>query len=342
MKYLKKNMLKIMVCVLLLLVGVLSFKGEVHAQGRTTLQIGKTYSGEINKNNISDEYILNLRESGRISFIINVDDAETLYVYDKNGNKLSPYFFFGYGQESATLNLKAGKYTLELHRYGYCDSSYTFTTKFTSAKETFAYKNEFISDVSSKSAIPYRTTVNCQLAMDETYDYYKINVPSQGNLTFNLSTNISQAEFSIVNGSGRKIDEFYGYSNERNYSKRYSLKKGTYYLKVERCASFLGTYSFKVFFSKDAIASFVAKKASKKSMIVTAKKAGAISGYQIKYRKSNGSWKTKNINKSNALKTTINKLSKGSKYKVKIRTYYTYKGKKLYSNWSKTKTVNLK
>ena len=97
------------------------------------------------------------------------------------------------------------------------------------ANETFSYKNDFLSDVSSKAAIPFRTKLNGQLSMDETYDYYKIAVPKKGKLTFNLETNMNQASFSLLNKDGKTIDQFYGYQKTKQYSKDYTLNKGTYY-----------------------------------------------------------------------------------------------------------------
>ncbi|MCR5271907.1 MAG: fibronectin type III domain-containing protein, partial [Lachnospiraceae bacterium] len=68
---------------------------------------------------------------------------------------------------------------------------------------------------------------------------------------------------------------------------------------------------------------------------------GAVSGYQIKYRPSSGKWKTVKVS-GKKLNKTIKNLKKDKTYQVKIRSYYTYRGKKLYSSWGKTKKVKLK
>ena len=51
--------------------------------------------------------------------------------------------------------------------------------------------------------------------------------------------------------------------------------------------------------------------------------------------------KTVNAKKSSK-KTTIKKLTKGKKYFVRVRTYKTVNGKKIYSDWSKVKSVKVK
>ena len=226
---------KIFVCAMIITVGLLVLKCNLYASTKSEIETGKTYTGQINSDNTSDEYKLTLKESGCISFSINVTYALDLKIYDADGNKLDPYFHFGSGDENAKINLKAGSYTFAICRYAKNDSAYQFTTTFKSANETFSYKNDFLSDVSSKAAIPFRTKLNGQLSMDETYDYYKIAVPKKGKLTFNLETNMNQASFSLLNKDGKTIDQFYGYQKTKQYSKDYTLNKGTYYLKVEKC-----------------------------------------------------------------------------------------------------------
>ena len=46
--------------------------------------------------------------------------------------------------------------------------------------------------------------------------------------------------------------------------------------------------------------------------------------------------------KKSASKTTIKKLTKGKKYYVRVRTYKTVDGKKIYSGWSTVKNVKVK
>ena len=51
--------------------------------------------------------------------------------------------------------------------------------------------------------------------------------------------------------------------------------------------------------------------------------------------------KTVKVKKSSK-KATVKKLSKGKKYYVRIRTYKTVNGKKIYSDWSAVKSVKVK
>ncbi len=88
---------------------------------------------------------------------------------------------------------------------------------------------------------------------------------------------------------------------------------------------------------------------SKKSRQITIKwKKVKASGYQIQYSTSSKfkSAKTVTVSKNKTTSKTISKLKAKKKYYVRIRTYKTVKvnGKntKLYSSWSKTKSVTTK
>jgi hypothetical protein len=84
---------------------------------------------------------------------------------------------------------------------------------------------------------------------------------------------------------------------------------------------------------------------TKKSQIkVTWKKDSQATGYQLVYSTSSkfNSSKTVNISKSSTVSKTISKLTAGKKYYVKVRSYKTINGKKVYGSYSKVKTVTVK
>ncbi|MBE6747565.1 MAG: leucine-rich repeat domain-containing protein, partial [Ruminococcaceae bacterium] len=86
-------------------------------------------------------------------------------------------------------------------------------------------------------------------------------------------------------------------------------------------------------------------KAGSKQLTATWKSVSDISGYEVQYSTSKKFTKktTKTVNaKKSSKKTTIKKLKKGKKYFVRIRTYKTVDGKKIYSGWSTVKNVKVK
>ncbi len=85
-------------------------------------------------------------------------------------------------------------------------------------------------------------------------------------------------------------------------------------------------------------------KKGKKSFILQWKKIKDVKGYQVQYSTNKKFKKAKkvNIKKSKTTKLTVKKLKKKKKYYVRMRSYKMVNGKKVYSSWSKTKTVKTK
>ena len=86
-------------------------------------------------------------------------------------------------------------------------------------------------------------------------------------------------------------------------------------------------------------------KAAKKAIAVEWKKVSGVKGYQIQVatdKKFKKNKKTVTVKKQKTTKVTVKKLKAKKKYYVRIRTYKTVKGKKIYSSWSKVKTVKTK
>ena len=86
-------------------------------------------------------------------------------------------------------------------------------------------------------------------------------------------------------------------------------------------------------------------KAAKKAVSVEWKKVSGVKGYQIQVatdKKFKKNKKTVTVKKQKTTKTTVKKLKAKKKYYVRMRTYKIVNGKKVYSSWSKVKTVKTK
>ena len=97
--------------------------------------------------------------------------------------------------------------------------------------------------------------------------------------------------------------------------------------------------------AKPKSASIKKVKAAKKAVSVQWKKVGGVKGYQVQVatdKKFKKNKKTVTIKKQKTTKTTVKKLKAKKKYYVRIRTYKTVNGKKVYSSWSKVKSVKTK
>ena len=97
--------------------------------------------------------------------------------------------------------------------------------------------------------------------------------------------------------------------------------------------------------SKPKSAKFKKVKAAKKAVSVEWKKVSGVKGYQVQVatdKKFKKNKKTATVKKQKTTKVTIKKLKAKKKYYVRIRTYKTVKGKKIYSSWSNVKKVKTK
>lgn len=83
----------------------------------------------------------------------------------------------------------------------------------------------------------------------------------------------------------------------------------------------------------------------KKKFTVTWAKVSGVKGYQIQYssdKKFKKNNKSVTVTKQRTTKATVKKLKSKKKYYVRVRTYKTVNGKKIYSSWSKVKSVKTK
>ena len=97
--------------------------------------------------------------------------------------------------------------------------------------------------------------------------------------------------------------------------------------------------------SKPKSASIKKVKGAKKAISVTWKKVSGVNGYEIQVatdKKFKKNKKTVTIKKQKTTKTTVKKLKAKKKYYVRVRTYKIVNGKKVYSSWSKVKSVKTK
>ena len=132
-----------------------------------------------------------------------------------------------------------------------------------------------------------------------------------------------------------------------NYTTAYSNNKSIGIAKVT--ITFKGNYSGTIdqsFTIAPKSVSITSVSALSKGFTVSWKKGKDITGYEIQYS-VNRKFTTKTSKKvlvtgKNTQKKQIKKITGNKNYYVRIRTYKTVKGKKIYSNWSSAKSVKTK
>lgn len=199
----------------------------------------------------------------------------------------------------------------------------TTTTKATTSKNgSIVTKCTVCGAVKSKSTIYYPKTVTLS-ATSYAYDG-KVKKPSVKVVGSNGKT-ISSSNYTVSYASGRK-------------------NVGTYTVTIKFKGNYSGTVK-KTFTIKPKATSISKLTAKSKGFTVKWKKLTTqTTGYQIQYSTSSKftNAKTVTVSKNSTTSKTISKLKAKKKYYVRVRTYKTVNGKKIYSAWSKAKSVTTK
>lgn len=201
----------------------------------------------------------------------------------------------------------------------------TYTTKATTKKN-----GSVVVKCSSCGAVKSKTTV-----------YYPKTV-TLSSTSYVYNGKVKKPSVTVKDSKGKKV-------SSSNYAVTYQSGRknvGTYTVTVKFKGNYSGTVK-KTFTIKPKSTSVSKLTAKTKGFTVKWKKQSTqVTGYQIQYSTSSKftskTTKTATVGKNSTTSKTISKLSKKKKYYVRIRTYKTVNGKKIYSAWSSTKSVKTK
>ena len=204
---------------------------------------------------------------------------------------------------------------------------YNVTFTFNGYKETFpeSFLNQKQEKYNAKTVSLNKTYYGFN-GIGGDVDWYKVNVVSKGALVYS-----GDANKEVYDSNGNSVANWW----------QDSLSKGTYYIKIS--GNGYGRYSFRINDEKAAkpkATSITKLSKGSKKFTVKVKKVSA-KGYQVQYsqnKKFKGS-KTKTFTGTSC---TIKKLKSKKNYYVRVRAYNNYLDHKVYSSWSKAKTVKTK
>ena len=345
-----------------------------------TVTLGETFNGTFTKNDTNDFNKFTINESGRVSLILkgNVyysDKSGASFhceILNNKGEEIQDIAIsyndnLGYSYQEYKIDLTAGTYFIKPYTYSNITGSYEITSNFVSSNESF-YENETVDNnlIGTANSISLNTIYNGQIALNDEIDFYKFVVKSG---TYNIYIKADFCGYEYVNHASACY-EIYTPTGEEVYSNRFyynddygyasgtsavSLNSGTYYLKIySSYSSHTGNYIFSVntqnkksTIKKPATPSLKSVKAVKKGhkIKVIWSKVSNASGYQICWYKDSKCKKTaaqKIITNANTTKYSGKGFTKGKKYYVRVRSYKIVNGKKVYSKWSKVKSVKTK
>ncbi len=306
------------------------------------LTFKKTVYGHMALNDTEDWYKIELPASGKLTFKVHTEVGDDLYFRtdDENGKFISEKTI-GKGDETFSLELTKGVYFVKFSNDDK-GGSYNFKPTFKSADETYQFENETINLVRSKKAIPFATLINGHFGINDTDDCFKVNAPKAGKYSIKVTSGMDSTTLNIRDKNDKYVAQYFHNKGTSTYT--ISLKKGNNYLLFERGGNDYGNYSFKVTPATVSIRKLT--KATKSARVTWAKGTG--DGYQLQYStdkifKSSKVTRTAPIVKSiKTTSTTIKNLKSRKTYYVRIRTYVkSASGKKIWSDWSKAKSVKV-
>ncbi len=255
--------------------------------------------------------------------------------------------------------LKAGKtYNVE---FGFTNYKAPFNVNVTASKHSHTWTNDYVAASYTRFTFQgkvYSTKSNgynysfcafcgAEVKGKEVYKpYCKIKLSKT---TYTYDGKAKKPAITITNADGKKLDK-------SQYDVVYSNNKKVGYGEITILSSeksdprysILAVYNFKILPKSTSIKSV---SAAKKGFTVKYKKqATQTTGYQIQYATDKNfkkNKKTVTVKKNKTTSVNVKKLKAKKKYYVRVRTYKNVKdtdgnAKKLYSSWSKTKTVKTK
>lgn len=223
--------------------------------------LGTTTTGYFSANDYIDFLRVDVPQSGKIDFTM--EDSENGYwiqIYSSknldapvNSDYISISYNSNLGKAYGTdfIYLNAGTYYFKVMSQSYNQTStYTLTTSFTPANESFAENLDVNNNIiGNASPIALDTTYNGMLAENDDVDFYIFNVTTDA-VIINLRSE-EQVCFSIYNLTGNEItsryySKFNSSTNIAEASETISLSQGTYCLKLLKGYNDECFYSFSI------------------------------------------------------------------------------------------------
>ncbi len=210
--------------------------------------MGDTINGRISENEDADWYKFTLDASGRISFkATSYMEYYSVWLYDDEGNEL--WEDYGNAANSDTgmradtydIDLIEGTYYLKVsgkhggsYNIGYSSGNYTLTTSYTNANVDETEPNDTMQEAQQ---IPLDGVFNGQCALNNREDYYRIELPADGELSLTVTSYMDYYSVWLFDSDGNEIWSDYGNERDSEAISRkdtYTLHlvQGTYYLKV--------------------------------------------------------------------------------------------------------------
>ena len=232
-----------------------------------------------------------------------------------------------------------------------CKATRTIKHKYTNSCDTscntckatrkITHKYETVTKMATTTANGY-TVKRCSVCKKETgkTTIYKANKVTLSKTTYTYNGKAQKPTVTVKDAKGNKIAS-------SNYTVTYASGRknvGTYKVTIKFKGKYSGTktLTFKINPVKTTVSKLTAAKKSLKVTIT--KKTTQVTGYEVQYatNKNFTSAKTKTLTSYKKNTLTLSGLTAKKTYYVRVRTYKTVNGKKVYSAWSAVKSMKTK
>ncbi len=205
---------------------------------------------------------------------------------------------------------------------------------------THSYKTTTTKATTKKNGVVVTRCSVCRAVKSKSTIYYAKTI-KLSSTSYIYNGKVRKPTLTVKDSKGKKISSKY-------YTVSYSKGRknvGKYTVTVKFKGNYSGTVK-KTFTIKPKATSISSLTSKSKGFTVKRKKqATQTTGYQIQYAtnsKFTKNKKTVTVSKNKTTSKKISNLKAKKKYYVRVRTYKTVNGKKIYSSWSKAKTVKTK
>lgn len=332
------------------------------------LEFGASMAGTLSKSDNKRYYKFSLKQACKLQ--IGIEHNNTYFnsrivvvIYDDSQTEI--YNWSGGYYTSFSLDpvyLTGGNYymMIEYPEDAGDATRFSFVVNADSMKESFTETQDANNDMASNaSVISLKKKYKGVLAQNDDIDYYRLQIPAAGQLTFNMTNSVSDTVkygfydqslnpvYTNTVGSGYKVTQ------------PVQVKRGGYYLAIakEDVNRGVGSYTFSIDHTqkgqtrpgtdnvtvKQVPLKSVRNPARKKMTVKWSRVSGA-SGYELWYSTSPNFKKgvVKKKISSSVTSKTYSGLKKKKTYYVKIRAYKNVNGVKKYGKWSRRGAVSIR
>lgn len=166
----------------------------------------------------------------------NIDYFKIQVLNNQNGEYLSKYSKGYDGKKEFKVGLKKGIYYIKISEGSYygTDLKYNLSAKFATGN----FEKEDNDTMAVATTISNNQIFTGNLISTYDKDYYKLTIPSDGEVTLNLTTknipgnNTIYYEIDLLNPKAENVIGYYITGNSGGIKTKIGLKKGTYYIRI--------------------------------------------------------------------------------------------------------------